>query len=131
MTDDVVKLNNEEKEVLQYMAQSGFVFVEDSQGDFYIILPDGTETDWSDSDQIAMMDDGTRTYFATNCDDFPGMKAGVVYALGAAMPTGAEDADEDDADGEGEGETETEEESAELEADDDDADVADAPDPEA
>src|SRR5271166_3074939 len=74
---------------------SGFQIVEDHNEDqFYVILPDGTETEWCGNDEIAMADGGDRTYFATNCDDYSGMQAGVVYALGGAMPTTVVDYDD-------------------------------------
>lgn len=100
-----------------------FTFVEDhDENQFYIILPDGTDTEWSGNDEIAMCDDGARTYFATNCEDFPGMQPGVVYSLGSAVPTTVqdytdlpEDEDEDPADAPA-GEEEEDEEEDELEA---------------
>ena len=78
-------------------AQNNFQFVEDpDQETFFLILPDGTETDESADDEIAICDDGIRTYIATNCDEFPGVKPGVVYALGEAMPTTVVDIDDID-----------------------------------
>ncbi len=92
-----------------------FTIVEDHDDDsFFIVLPDGTETEPCGNDEIAMADDGARTYIAANCDDFPGMKAGVVYAVGEAMPTTVVDAEEyDSEDAEEEEETEVDAEPGE------------------
>ena len=101
------------------MADTRFTFVEDlDDGQFYIIMPDGEDTDWTPDEEIAVFDDGTTTYAATNCDDFPGMQAGIVYALGAAMPTDTQDyaGMEDEEDAEDPAEGAEEEEDAELEA---------------
>jgi hypothetical protein len=73
----------------------GFQFVEDHDDNtFFIILPNGDETDPSDNDEIAICDDGMTTYLATNCVDFPGMHPGVIYGLGAAVPTTVIDVEE-------------------------------------
>jgi hypothetical protein len=75
--------------------KTDFTFVEDHDNDtFFIILPNGDETEPSDNQEIAILDDGTTTYLATNCDDFPSMHAGVIYALGAPVPTTVVDIEE-------------------------------------
>lgn len=65
---------------------TGFLFVEDHDDNcFYIQLPGGEQSDWAGNDEVAILDDGARTYIATNCDDFPGMQAGRLYTPGAQV----------------------------------------------
>jgi hypothetical protein len=114
-------------------ATNGFTFVEDDDtASFYVILPDGEETDWSEDTEIAVFDDGELTYAATNCDDYPGMRPGVVYAIGGSgsvMPTtienyadlpDEEEEDEDEGD-EADSTANDPDEEEELEAEDPDA----------
>jgi hypothetical protein len=90
---------------------------------FYFVLADGSETDWASYDELAVADDGSRTYVATMCGDFPGMQPGKVYAIGAELPTVVEDYDPEADGGEDEEDDEDEvEEEGEVEEEDDDAD---------
>jgi hypothetical protein len=116
-------------------AADGFTFVEDDDtASFYVILPDGEETDWSEDTEIAVFDDGELTYAATNCDDYPGMQPGVVYAIGggsgSVMPTtienyadlpDEEEEDEDEGDEADPATDDADDEEEELEAEDPDA----------
>lgn len=100
---------------------AAFKIITDPEDDsFQIVDPDGGESEWAEAGDICMSDWDGRTFFATDSAELPGMRPGVVYELGTAQKTEAE---EFEGDGEEDADEDEEEADAEIDSEEEDEEI--------